>query len=477
MVAASFLAVFTGAVVGMGNSIVSGFFAALLCATFALLLSSKVLTWFLFTLTFLVQGTATFFLGTGALGWAATGLAIVLAVRIIAENGAVRSTKLIPPKTSTPSLTVASLFLYLVCFATSFLVNWPPIPQMLSAVKNAIPMLSILLALVVLPWESKAVTRLWFFLIAIAFIQLPVVIYQHFFIASSRAVQGWDSVVGTMGGSQEGGGLNAILVILCLAALAFSLARVKTKLSSPALGWVTATVVLAVITLGEVKAAFIWMPLVFLYFYGRSALTNPAKATAYAALAALVMTLIFLAYQQMYWQGNKLSGQSVGVKIEKMSSYFFDPNDVNHLTGEVSRGASLALWWSDSKETIVTRTIGYGPGASKSVSKLGQGEVAARFTPLNIDATSAAVFLWDTGVLGFLAYTGMMFFAFFEGRALLKKRMLDPSNTAVLDAAVVTIALMMSLIIYNRTLTDQPIVQLLLYFAIGTVLGLRKQAR
>lgn len=466
----------TGAIVGMGSLVAIGVFSALLFAVFALFLPSKVLTEFLFVLTFLVQGSAKFFAGITTLGWAAAGLAILLALRVIAELGHVRSSKLDLGKQSRPSLTLVFLFSYLTCFATSLAINWPPVLQVLSAAKNALPMLSIVLALVALPWDSKAATRLWLLLLATAFIQLPIVVYQHFFVASSRVTQGWDSVVGTMGGSPEGGGLNAMLVIFCLSALAFALARVKAKLSSPILGWLTACVVLAVITLGEVKAAFIWMPLVFLYFFGRSALANPAKAAVYATLSALAIASLFTAYQQMYWQGNKLGGQSLGDRIEKMSGYFFDPNNIDYRTGEVSRAASLALWWTDSHANIATRLIGYGPGASKSISKLGQGEVAARFAPLNIDATSAAVYLWDTGAFGFAAYVCMMLFALVEGRKLLKRRVLDPVNATALDAAVITIALMMSLIIYNRTLTDEPTVQLLLYFAIGTVLGLRRQA-
>jgi uncharacterized membrane protein len=101
---------------------------------------------------------------------------------------------------------------------------------------------------------------------------------------------------------------------------------------------------------------------------------------------------------------------------------------------------------------------------------LGKGEVAKRYSPLNLDATTTAVHLWDTGLLGALAYAGALVLVLLQGWRLHRDKSLEPVSAAMLEASVVTLAMMFTLLLYNRALTDEPTAQLLLYFAFGTVL-------
>lgn len=469
------LATTVGAIVGLDNTILTALLAAGILGAVAIALPAWMIAAVLFVFTFLVQGTFKFFLGTNALGWAATGLSVLLGIRVFFESFGSNVNKSYGRSKSELEITLVFLCMYVAVFFVSLISSAPPLLQIASASKNAFPMLSILIAVYWLGWGEREISKLWLSLVVIAFLQLPLVVYQHFFVAASRASQGWDSVVGSMGGSVNGGGLNAMLVIFCLSALSLVLSRVKNKLSSSKLGWITTVVVFAIIGLGEVKAVFIWVPFVFLYFYGRKALTNPARVIGYAAVAGLALVTLFSVYQAMYWQGNKLDNRSAIEKIEKMSGYFFDTRNISYATGEISRAASIALWWNDSKSDILTRAIGFGPGSSKTISTLGQGEVAKRYAPLNIDSTSAAVYLWDTGIIGALSYLMFLISAIWSGIHLSKKNDLSANQRAILDASVVTVVLMSSLFIYNRTLTDEPAVQLLLYFSIGTILGLKRQ--
>jgi hypothetical protein len=463
-------AILVGAVVGLNVNLFTGLLAGLIGAAAFFLIPTWTVACVLFVLTFVVQGTVKSFLGSNMLGWAASGLGLILLVRVLLDGmvGSARNSSTSSGRNQGPAMVM--LVLYLVVFALSMVVNWPPLLQAVSAAKNVLPMLAILFAVYRLQWTLAQMTKLWLLVLVITFLQLPFAVYQHFFVAASRATQGWDSVVGTMGGNQDGGGLNAMLVTFCLSGLAYMLARVRHGLSSSFVGWITTIVVLAIIALGEVKAAFVWLPLVFLFFFGAQALRNPLKAVAYVMVSGVVITALFVAYEQLYWKGDKLSQGTVTERIEKMSSYFFDVTNVNYRTGEISRGASLALWWQDSKSNVLTRTIGFGPGASKSFSVLGKGEVAKRYSPLNLDATTTAVHLWDTGLLGALAYAGALLLVLLQGWRLHRDKSLDPASAAMLEASVVTLAMMCTLLIYNRTLTDEPPAQLLLYFAFGTVL-------
>ena len=94
------------------------------------------------------------------------------------------------------------------------------------------------------------------------------------------------------------------------------------------------------------------------------------------------LSISYFTYNQLYWGGNMSRLNSVSEKLDSGGGYFFDPDNVNYTNGEISRGASLALWATDRVSSPLKRVLGYGPGASKSGSVLGNGEIARRFAPL-----------------------------------------------------------------------------------------------
>jgi len=468
--AAVLFAAFGGAVLALGSPLFSAALLAMVLGVYALFVSSWSLFVFLFVLTFYIQGSVKFFVGSNALGWATAGLGLLLLVKVIYESAGTRAPRDTGRRALPPAALVA-LTIYLLIFAGSVIINLPSPLQFVSAFKNAIPMVSVLAAVYLLPWNTDRLNFVWKLLLGGVFVQLPLVVYQHFFVADQRKTQGWDAVVGTLGGNPEGGGLNAMLIVFCLAGLAYAIARVRQCRSPAWMGWITGLCVVAIVMLGEVKAAFVWMPLVFLFFFGRVIARRPGRALAFAAVGAVLLGSIFFAYQKFYWKGTTKADDTLAQKISRQSTYFFDPSNIDFRTGEVSRGASLAIWWGDAKAHTLSRSIGYGPGASKSVSILGLGEVARRYYPLSIDATACAVLLWDVGIAGFLAYSAMIFLGLFAGVRLVRaSRRMDGQTVPLIEASIVTLGLLSTFLIYNRSLTDEPTAQFLLYFTLGVIL-------
>lgn len=461
-----------GAIVALGAPLLTGALLAIATGVLTLCVSTWAATACLFVLTFFIQGSVRFVAGTNVLSWATSGLALILLAKVLYTRLGVRQRAVIGGNHVEPfvKLALSGLVAYLLLFVITALVNQSPVLQLIAAFRNTVPMLAVLAVMHWSPWTTSQLRSLWILLLAGLFLQLPIVAYQHFVIAAARKTQGWDAVVGTLGGNPEGGGLNAMLVIFAFAGLAFTLARVRYRLSKPLFGWLVGLVVAIIIGLGEVKAAFVWGPFVLMYFLGRDLMRRPFRTFAYAAGALVLVGALFVAYQEFYWQAKSRAHDSIVDRIAAQSDYFFNPRNIDFRTGEVSRAASLAIWWNDPSADVLRRTLGYGPGASKSVSVLGAGEVAKRYSPLAVDATTAVVLLWDTGVAGFLLYTGMLIFAVLAGLRLTRLELdTNPDDASLIDASVVTLVLLTTLLVYNRTLADEPTVQFLTYLCMGTI--------
>lgn len=434
----------------------------------------------LFVLTFVVQGSLLFFLGMRSATWVAIGMAGLFFMRALLELG----TRAAPKSSKRDAddnkrtrvgdaagagFVMIALGSFVACYFFSWVVNHPGLGQTVSSIKATLPMMGILFAFFFFRWKNEEIERFWWLILGIALFQLPVVMYQHFFVASKRLVQGFDSVVGTFGGSYEAGGLNSLLVLFVIAAVMYVLARWNRGLSGRLLPVSFFFVGMAIILLGEVKAAFVWLPLAMFIILRRRVTKNIVTVVAYAMLASVLMGGIYFAYKTLYWGAKASTGSTVQERLDNAGGYFFDPHNINYVTGEVSRGASLAIWAHDAKADIPKRLFGFGPGASKSVGVVGKGVVAKRYAPLNIDSTTLVVLLWDEGILGALTFCIMPIFAIFAGWRFIVRDRGSPAQLAIVETSVAMTILFLSMLIYNRTLIDEPAVQLLYMFCMGCI--------
>lgn len=427
----------------------------------------------MFWVVFVIHGSAMYFGGIMTARWVATGVAILFVFRVLMDMALKRRTQeYIRPEKEGYGVLIATL-LYLVVYGGSVLMNRPGAGQLISAVKSNLPMFGVLATFMWFYWKPEQMEKLWKLTIWILLIQLPVTFYQHFFIMSKRA-NGWDSVVGTFGGTPLIGGLSWLAAFFVIISMAYVLACWNRGIMRGRTAVLICLAGLGVIMLGEVKASFLWMPFCAFLVLRKRIMKNMVSAISFAVISVALMGGIYAAYKTFYWADTTAKAKLHDDQALE-GEYFFDPNNVNWRTGEIGRGASLAIWVDDRAASLPTRLVGYGPGASKGAGPVGGGgPVAKRYKPLSIDATAAAMLLWDVGLIGTLAYTGIIVCGILTGWRYIRRGEGSARQLAMAEASTAALCLFFTMLIYNRTLLDEPTVQLLFMFCLGCVVQLAR---
>jgi hypothetical protein len=330
-------------------------------------------------------------------------------------------------------------------------------------------MFSVLFALFWFHWKEQQVERIWKLFSVVVVLQLPVVAYQHFVVARATT---FDAIVGTFGGTPGFGGNSAILVFFTVIAMGYAAARWQAGLLSRRAMLLLMAVGLAIIMLGEVKAAFVWLPLTLGWVLRKRILKSLVAFIGFGVLLVAFLGTTWYVYDSLYWGKKVEAKHSATEKLSASGGYFFDTNNIDYRTGEISRGASIALWYRDPQATVPRRLVGYGPGSIKPAGLLGAGEVALRYMPLHLDATALAILLWDLGILGAVAYAAMLLLAVLAARRYVREGRGTAAQRAIADTCVIVLLLFLMMLVYNRAVMDEPTAQLLLMLCLGTVVQL-----
>lgn len=300
-------------------------------------------------------------------------------------------------------------------------------------------------------------------------VQLPVVLYQHFWIMEKRAGgAAWDAVVGTFGGNPEHGGANAALVVFSLASIAIGLARWKGGLLSGGRLFLLLVVNAALLFLGEVKAVVLLLPLALAFVYREQLLRRPFILLAWLFVSAAFLAITVGVYQSVYWSKDN-SRRSVQDNILLTVDYVTNPDFINYRTGEVGRAAAVGLWVHDREATAYTKLFGYGAAASRSQSTVVIGDVARRHYPLDISATALSSLLWDFGVVGMATFVGVFVLALVTGIGVARRVATERQLAPDAEAATAVLAVLIATIPYNRYLVDLPAIQLLGALVLGQI--------
>lgn len=456
------VALLVGAVVALGSKPLTVLLVGLLVfIPLLLFVSTKNMLPAMFVFVFLVQGAAHSFLHLRMATWLASGLGGMFLARSFLElSNFSKSAQAGRPAPGGGAIILAAS-LYLSFFFFSMALGQATVAQIISSLRFCVPMLGVLFALYWFEWSELALRRLWLLIAAIALLQVPVVAYQHFFMIQ---VLSWDGVVGTFGV-----GMSAMLVLFTLSSMLYFLARWSRGLTP---SWLAAAVFCAgmlTILLGEVKAVVLWIPMGVFLVMRRRLLKNVFAFLGFGLFVVAFVAGTFTAYQALYWGEHGSKGDTIEEKFNSTSGYILDPNGLNYTTGEVSRGASLMLWYRDPVPTALERLIGYGPGASSTSQGTGKGVVARRYRTLEINATALAALLWDVGVLGTLSFLALFCIGIAAGLRYVRRGCGSPVQQAMVDTSTVVLALLATTLVYNRTLVDEPTVQLLFYFCLGCI--------
>lgn len=457
-------AVFVGLVVALGvpqfTIVLAG---VLIFVPVLLFVNTANLMPIMFVAVFFVSGMAQYFFNMRLATWMASGLSALFFVRAVLE--VMLTPRRSPQDLGSPRQAVIVLLcasMYLLFYFFSLALGHATLAQTVSVLRFCLPMFGVLFAMYWFKWQPRRLHLLWLLIVWITLAQLPVTLYQHFFKMNAL---GWDGVVGSFGGN-----MSPVLVLFSVAAMLYLLARWSRGLTPLWQVVLVFIVGIAVVLLGEVKAVFVWLPIGVFWVLRRKVLRNFAAFIVFSALMMAFLAGTFAVYHALYW-GQHTKTDTMEEKLNSLGGYVVDPNGINYVTGEISRGASLALWYRDPVPSAQERLIGYGPGASLTSQSTGRGVVAARYRRLDIGATGMASLLWDVGILGALLFVSIFGSGFLLGWRYVKNSgaQADGAALAMVDTATAMMLLAMSTLIYNKTLIDEPTAQLLAYFCLGCI--------
>lgn len=422
-----------------------------------------------------VAGSLEYFTDSTQGFWVAAVLPLLLAARAaLTRPGRLQAFGGLKATTSAPSmwahLVQVTLTLYLLVLVFSAVINQSPPLQVLVAAKNYVFVWAMLYVLLKLDDFERLSNTFWRLIFWTALAQLPVVLYQRFFIASkignTAAGLSWDAVSGTFGGGLTGG-RSAAMALFIVVAVTYLMIRWRDRQMK---GWrILGLIALMIpsVFLAEVKVSVIWIAFAGVMVFGRELIKRPLVAI-FAILALFGLAVgILLAYNAMYYVGTYSSSYDL---YEKQIGYIFDTNRFNVVTREIGRVASILFWWTENRQAdLVTVLMGSGPGASRGASTLAIGEVARRYSYL-VDTSTLTALLWDVGLLGALAFVGMGVFAALSAARATRNESLTLLQRNQAEATLLGLLLILSGVAYNRDAVDSFAIQLLLVFFIASAL-------
>jgi hypothetical protein len=215
------------------------------------------------------------------------------------------------------------------------------------------------------------------------------------------------------------------------------------------------------------------LPLALLAQQGWSGIRkNFAKVSLGLGLATLFLFGVGKLYEAFFWASDGRT-EPLSYRIQRSFAYFFDPAGIDFQTGEVSRGASLMLWWQRDTD-VIHRWLGYGIGSIRGDSTVANGIIGREFAPLDIASTTLAQLLWDGGIVAAAAFI-LALLMLYRQAARLATSAADRVEALRLRTAAAVAALALPFLVYNRYMVDAPAEQLLLV-ALFAIVWQRYQA-
>lgn len=475
------LALFFAFILGAGTAYAGVWMGFLGVGLFSAVLSFALpLRWLLLidlVMATVVAGSVEYFLGMGQSHWIPYLLGPLLAIRALMERPRTGDSEAgAQPGAGGWSWFKLPAIVYGIVVVGTTVINLSPGFQVVTGVKNFLFMWGVLFALLVLPRWRQTARLIWWSIVAICCLQLPVAAYQRLFVAGkAHTVAPWDSVVGTFGGIPFVGGHSASMTLfICVGLVWLLIAWRDGKLPIwQVLAYVAVT--MAAVLMAEVKAVVIWLALGVGLVFLRMAKSRPLAFLGGTVLNATLVVALGAAYVTLYYSSGK--AKSLEEIYNKQVVYVFDTQKFNPATREMGRVASLVFW---GKEQTLSKPasllIGNGIGASRGLSTFGAGEVARRYT-FFIDTSALAVLLWDVGLLGALAFVGVLLLGGLQGIRLGADPTLPPDLRRIAEASGITLLLILSGLPYTRDAVDDSSIQFLLFFCLAGVARVAGAAR
>ncbi|MDP2225048.1 hypothetical protein [Nitrosomonas sp.] len=289
---------------------------------------------------------------------------------------------------------------FMVYAVLNSLIQWHSAGEFLTGSKRYFQMWGLLFALCWLVREDLDIRRFRVFLLFVALVQLPFVVYQHIFLGPQKAALGglsFDVIGGTFGTGIITGGNDAEMAVFLLITLAFLLARQKENVLPINRFILLSPLVVAPLFLSETKAIFIMLPLMFLVLYRYEILKRPHYgliALIFCLLLVVIMGYIQLDRTHLYMSSSKAG--SFSALVENTLSYNvysqgWSRNFLNRTT--------VLSFWADNQGIHDPASFLFGNGLGSSHDGTG-GHIAKRYPGYGIGLTTVSTLLWDMGIFG-----------------------------------------------------------------------------
>lgn len=284
-------------------------------------------------------------------------------------------------------------------------------------------------------FTPKFFRNVWIFLVTAGLLQLPMTIYQRFWVAPTRIdAAKWDSVIGTFPGTNligDSGGMAFFLI--SMAAITVSLWR-HSQLG----GFRTlflAVLLIAPIMFGETKVSYILLPIMMTLIFRSELKRNPILFIVGVLIACVFVVGIFLTGKYLNYNEQNIN-HSINIEKEYEAIFGFSTNVDAYADGQMGRTTILSFWWHKNKDDPFHLVLGYGLGSSAiGNSYASSGSEGWKYRPTSISFTGAGTLLWDTGILGLLAYIGIFFLGAIRARKLAELKDIPPFHRAILYSA------------------------------------------
>lgn len=398
------LSVLSGVLAAFGNVIL--LIALLGLYGFFFILATPVAwtVWIIFWAVFLITGPSAYFIRFSQLQWLTVLVGAVLILPVLLHLLRSKTNLLSTPISS--HLFFPAVFLLLVSFST--IIDQPQFADFVNASRHYFLMWPLMLVFMLGLIPQKMLVQLWKALMIVAVLQFPMALYQYFFVAQKSArLSSWDAVIGTFHGNIEEGGDSAAMAIMLLIVMVTAIALWReNKLY---VKWMVLIVLtgLGTLALAEVKAAVMLLPVVIGLYFRRELLRRPIESIVIMIGALLLVGGIFVTYEKLHYED--APAPTPLSKIRATSTYdrimnALSPEAESAGGSQLGRVNHLVNWWELNvmKGDLQHSLFGYGMGATHA-SRIGVGELADRFY-YTVNNSSSIVLLWETGVLGHLAF-------------------------------------------------------------------------
>jgi hypothetical protein len=461
------IASLTGAAVGVGWYMLAAPLVLILPAVYLFVRPDIGLVFFA-GLTLLVAGSLKYFLGLGQFQWLLSVLGIALLCYSLAHKLFVKMSAQVPAE----GITQLMLLWWAGLIFTS-IANVQPGLDWLVGLRIYLPVFGIFAYLAYCRPDEKLLKNVVFFMLFITSVQWIFCLYQKLRVVPMRMAahypgSPWDSIVGSFGGEKFGGGESGSLGIYLSITLVLAIALKKYgQLKAYPLILILFTS-LAAMVMTESKVIALMIPLGCFLVYRDYAFKQPAKFLAGALIVGFSMLGLLVSYYYLYWQTDSRRGLLDAMYAR--FAYSFDPH-FQASTTNLGRVGSIVFWWDKHAilEDPLTFLIGHGlASAVSSSSVIGQGVAVHRYG-IMLDVTGASKLLWESGLIGVMAFLLFFVFGFFRARRLKDHPLLPEWHRAAMVGVEAAMVLMPLSLFYEVSVVSSPPMQFMAMFLLGYV--------